>query len=77
LACSFGYAGRVETDPEIWAQATLLVARHGDAAATRVATKVDQLATLDPAANRRWLRVVQAIAWLQDRRGRDRFTASY
>jgi hypothetical protein len=63
----------VETDPEIWAEATLLIARHGGDAATRAAMKADQLSDVDHAGRRRWLRIVQAIEWLQDRRGRNPF----
>ena len=62
------------SDRDIWASARLYVDRYGQAAPIEAAMKADALAEKgNYAGQRTWLRIITAIEWLQDNRGRDPF----
>ena len=60
------------TDIDIWRAAKQLVDQHGPDAATEAAMMADRFgADGNFWAQRVWLRIMQAIEWLQDLSGRD------
>lgn len=66
------------SDRDIWASAKLYVDRHGADAAAQAATMADRLAAKgDEEGERTWLRIITAIEWLQDNRGRDPFKVEH
>lgn len=52
--------------------------KHGEDAATEAAMKADELLAKGDIEGRRiWLRIIRAIEWLQDNRGRDPFKVEH
>ena len=66
------------SDRDIWASAKLYVDQHGEDAAVQAAMNADALAEKgDYAGQKTWLRIITAIEWLQDNRGRDPFKVEH
>ena len=65
-------------DRDVWASAKLLRDQHGNDAVIQAAMKADELGTAgDLAGQRTWLRIIRAIEWLADNRGRDPFKVEH
>ncbi len=66
------------SDRDIWASAKLYVDRHGEDARIEAAMMADKMAEQgDYAGQKTWLRIITAIEWLQDNRGRDPFKVEH
>lgn len=66
------------SDRDIWASARLMADKHGEDAATKAAMKADELLAKGDIEGRwTWLRIIRAIEWLQDNRGRDPFKVEH
>lgn len=66
------------SDRDIWASAKVFVDHHGEDAAVHAAMNADELAAKgDYEGQRTWLRIITAIKWLQDNRGRDPFKVEH
>ena len=58
--------------------AKLMVDQHGAEASFETAGKADELlAKGDLEGQRTWLRILRAVEWLQDERGRDPFKVAH
>lgn len=65
-------------DIDIWRAANQYVKQHGEDAAIQAAMMADKLAERgDYAGQKTWLRIITAIEWLQDTRGRDPFKVEH
>ena len=65
-------------DIEIWRAANQFVKHYGEDAAVHAAMNADELAAKgDYEGQRTWLRIIDAIKWLQDNRGRDPFKVEH
>lgn len=66
------------SDRDIWASANQMLRQHGENAALEAGMRADAaLANGDIDGERTWLRVIKAIAWLSDNRGRDPFKVEH
>lgn len=65
-------------DRDVWAAATIYIRQHGEDASVHAAMMADQFADKgDHAGKRLWLKIIDAIKWLQDTRGRDPFKVEH
>lgn len=70
--------GGMVCERDIWASAGTMLTQHGENAATEAAMKADELASKGELAGQRtWQRIMTAIEWLQDNRGRDPFKVDH
>lgn len=68
----------MRTERDMWADANALIDRHGEAAWYEASTRAEALLGQgDAAGERYWVRVLCAVAWLQDTRGRDPFKVEH
>lgn len=66
------------SDRDIWRAANQCVKQHGADAAVQAAMRADELAERgDYAGQKTWLKIITAIEWLQDDRGRDPFKVEH
>lgn len=69
---------RAIPDRDVWAAATVYIRQHGEDASVHAAMMADQFADKgDDAGKRLWLKIIDAIKWLQDNRGRDPFKVEH
>lgn len=75
---AISYRDAVQSDRDMWADANALIERHGETAWFEASTKADaHFGRGDVAGERYWIRVLCAVTWLQDRRGRDPFKVEH
>lgn len=66
------------SDRDIWASAKLYVDQHGKDAAVQAAMMADKFAAKgDREGEATWRRIITAIEWLRDARGRDPFKVEH
>ena len=66
------------SDRDIWACASVLIKQHGESAALGASVKVDWHSERGDLQGRDvWLRILRAVEWLQDNRGRDPFKVEH
>ena len=65
-------------DVDIWRAAILLIKQHGENAALEAGIRADALLAEGQIDGQRgFLRIIDAINWLQDNRGRDPFKVEH
>ncbi len=66
------------SDRDIWASAKLYVDQHGADASVRAAKDADEFAAKgDLEGEKTWRRIITAIEWFRDNRGRDPFKVEH